>query len=118
MTEQKSLRMGLSAFDLKLMAMVFMLCDHMWATIIHGHDWLTCIGRLAFPIFAFLIAEGYAHTHDARAYRRRMLLWALIAVVAIVALLLAFPEPAAQLADLLRETAAASAVPVETISIP
>jgi len=81
MTEQKSLRMGLSAFDLKLMAMVFMLCDHMWATIIHGHDWLTCIGRLAFPIFAFLIAEGYAHTHDARAYRRRMLLWALISEI-------------------------------------
>ena len=81
MTEQKSLRMGLSAFDLKLMAMVFMLCDHMWATIIHGHDWLACIGRLAFPIFAFQIAEGYAHTRDAKAYRRRLLLWALISEI-------------------------------------
>jgi len=50
--------------QLKILAMVFMLCDHMWATVIHGNDWLTCVGRLAFPIFAFQIAEGYAHTRD------------------------------------------------------
>lgn len=69
---------GFTSLDLKLMAMAFMLCDHMWATVIHGNDWLTCIGRLAFPIFAFQIAEGYAHTGDPKAYRRRMLIWALI----------------------------------------
>ena len=78
MIEKKTLRFGLSAFDLKLLAMAFMLCDHLWATIVHGNDWLTCVGRLAFPIFAFQIAEGYAQTHDVTAYRRRLLLWALI----------------------------------------
>ena len=72
---------GINALQLKILAMVFMLCDHMWATIIHGNDWLTCVGRLAFPIFAFQIAEGYAHTRDPKAYRRRMLLWALISEI-------------------------------------
>lgn len=72
---------GINALQLKILAMVFMLCDHMWATIIHGNDWLTCVGRLAFPIFAFQIAEGYAHTHDAKAYRRRLLIWALISEI-------------------------------------
>ena len=58
--------------------MVFMLCDHLWGTIVSGNDWLTCVGRLAFPIFAFQIVEGYAHTHDVKEYRRRLLLWAVI----------------------------------------
>ena len=69
---------GLNALQLKIMAMVFMLMDHAWATLPVQGDWLTCVGRLAFPIFAFQIAEGYAHTRDVKAYRRRLLLWALI----------------------------------------
>ncbi len=72
---------GINALQLKILAMVFMLCDHMWATVIHGNDWLTCVGRLAFPIFAFQIAEGYAHTRDPKAYRRRLLVWALISEI-------------------------------------
>ena len=72
---------GLSGFDLKLLAMLLMLCDHMWATIVPGNDWLTCIGRLAFPIFAFQIAEGWAYTHDRKEYRRRVLKWALISEI-------------------------------------
>ena len=78
MTQKKNRGFGLSAFDLKLMAMAFMLCDHMWATIIPGNNWMTCVGRLAFPIFAFQFAEGYAHTRDVKDYRRRVLLWAVI----------------------------------------
>ena len=72
---------GLSGFDLKLLAMLLMLCDHLWATIVSGNDWLTCVGRLAFPIFAFQIAEGWAHTSDRRNYRRRVLIWALISEI-------------------------------------
>ena len=72
---------GLSGFDLKLLAMLLMLCDHLWATIVHGNDWLTCVGRLAFPIFAFQIAEGWAHTTNRKEYRRRVLVWALISEI-------------------------------------
>ena len=54
----------LNALDLKLLAMALMFCDHLWATLLPGQQWLTNLGRLAFPIFAFQIVEGYFCTHD------------------------------------------------------
>lgn len=71
----------INALTLKILAMVFMLLDHMWATIIPGAPWMTCIGRLAFPIFAFQIAEGYFHTRDFNNYMVRMLIFALISEI-------------------------------------
>ena len=66
-------------------------------------------------VICFLI---FAKNPSKKSFALALLLWALIGIAVVVALLLAFPEPAAQLADLLRETAAASAAPVEAISIP
>ena len=71
----------LTSAVLHILAMAFMLCDHMWATVIPGSDWLTCVGRLAFPIFAFMIVEGYFHTRNFRKYLLRMLLFAVIAEI-------------------------------------
>lgn len=68
----------LNAAQLKLIAMACMLLDHMWATVIPGNLWMTCVGRIAFPIFAFQVAEGYAHTRIFKRYLLRMLLFALI----------------------------------------
>ena len=53
---------------LHILAMAFMLCDHLWGTVIPGNEWLTCIGRISFPIFAFMIVEGYFHTKNIKKY--------------------------------------------------
>ena len=68
----------LNSLHLKLLAMVTMLIDHMGATLFPYALWMRCVGRLAFPIFCFLIAEGCAHTHDKKRYAARLLGFAVL----------------------------------------
>ena len=70
-----------TSFTLHILAMIFMLCDHLWGTIVPGNDWLTCIGRISFPIFAFMIVEGYFHTKSVKKYVLRLLIFALISEI-------------------------------------
>lgn len=78
---ESRLRIETSSMSLHIMAMVSMLCDHLWGTIIPGNDWLTCIGRISFPIFAFMIVEGYFHTSNLRKYMGRLLLFAVLSEI-------------------------------------
>ena len=72
---------NISSAGLHLLAMFFMLLDHLWATVVPGNGWMTCLGRLAFPIFAFLIAEGYYHTKNPKKYMMRLLLCAVVSEI-------------------------------------
>lgn len=42
---------------------------------------MRCVGRIAFPVFAFLIAEGFAYTHNRKRYFTRLLVFAVISEV-------------------------------------
>ena len=72
---------GLSGFDLKCIAVFSMLTDHISAYLFPSEEWMRYVGRLAFPIFGFLIVEGFWHTRDIKRYMGRLLVFALISEV-------------------------------------
>ena len=57
-------KFGLTNNQLKIIAMVSMLFDHIGKELLPQYTVLQIIGRLAFPIFAFMIAEGCFYTKN------------------------------------------------------
>lgn len=86
---------GISGSTLKLIAIVTMLIDHIgaaifWRLLVSGeqspviyqtYTAMRTIGRIAFPIFCFLLVEGYEHTRDKRKYAMRMFAFALVSEI-------------------------------------
>ena len=58
----------LSGNALKLIAAAAMVIDHAALMFFPGNDFLRILGRLAFPIFAFMIAEGSKYTRNKARY--------------------------------------------------
>lgn len=54
----------LSAFWLKILACLFMLVDHMGLLLFPQALWMRYVGRLAYPLFAYFIAEGCRYTRN------------------------------------------------------
>ncbi|MEG2123381.1 MAG: TraX family protein [Clostridium sp.] len=86
---------GFTGTTLKLIAMTIMLIDHMGTALIqkgvmstdYNESWymvailMRLVGRLAFPIFAFLLVEGFLHTHDVKRYFLNLAVFAVISEV-------------------------------------
>lgn len=75
----------MSAFVLKLIAVVSMLIDHAAYSLFlagvftgKGYVYMRAVGRIAFPIFAYMIVNGFVKTHDVRRYFSRLALFAVI----------------------------------------
>lgn len=66
---------------LKFLAMLTMLIDHIGYLFFPSQIWLRIIGRLSFPIFAFLISRGYRYTSDKRKYAVRLFIFGIISQI-------------------------------------
>lgn len=99
-------KFGLSGSALKWMAILIMAVDHVgagllepyvmnawggsplgdtflgsWNEILAVDQVIRYIGRPAFPIFCFLLVQGFLHTHDVKKYALRLGLFALISEI-------------------------------------
>lgn len=94
-------KFGISGSTLKIIAIVTMLIDHTGATFVRAlarqpyitanpdtlklvneiYNLMRDIGRIAFPIFCFLLVEGFIHTHDVKKYASRLFIFALISEI-------------------------------------
>ena len=59
---------GLNNNQLKIIAMITMLIDHIGVAFFPSIKILRCIGRIAFPIYAYMIAEGCRYTKNRKKY--------------------------------------------------
>ena len=73
------MRSGPSRETLRCVAAGTMFIDHIGVALFPGVLWLRCVGRLAFPMFAFFLAEGVRLTHSRKRYLQRLVLFALLA---------------------------------------
>jgi hypothetical protein len=71
----------MSISHLKLLAIVTMVIDHVGLFFFPEAGFLRIIGRLAFPIFGWLIANGAYYTRDIKKYMGRLLLLAVVSQV-------------------------------------
>ena len=59
---------------LKLIALFFMLIDHLGAVVFTGIPELRILGRIAFPIYCWCMVVGFCYTHSVPKYLGRILL--------------------------------------------
>ena len=75
----------LSGSALKIIAVLSMVTDHCAYYLLDessvAYELMRCFGRIAFPVFAFLVAEGFAHTRNRMRYFLSLLLFAAISEV-------------------------------------
>ncbi len=81
MTAAKTSSFGISLFTLKLIAMTTMVIDHVGVLFFPDLIVLRCIGRLTFPIYCFLIVNGFLHTRNQRGYLFRLILFAFLSQI-------------------------------------
>lgn len=87
------MKSGLDAYKLKLIALLFMILDH-----VHTHlwfygsmpQWLSLVTRFVSPLFLYLMIEGFYHTRSRKKYLLRLSVAALIMLAGNVAINLYF----------------------------
>lgn len=68
----------MSSFVLKIIAAVTMFIDHAGLLLFPELKFMRIIGRLAFPLYAYCIAEGFRYTKNRKLYFLRVFLLGLV----------------------------------------
>ena len=69
----------MNIFSIKLIACITMVFDHIKYGLPVTENFVTTyLGRISFPLFAFLITEGYVHTSNLKKYYQRLLIFGII----------------------------------------
>lgn len=72
----------MSVFIIKIVAVICMVFDHIrYIDVSLDTDLTKILGRVAFPLFAFLISEGCIHTKDIKKYMKRLGIFAIISQI-------------------------------------
>ncbi|MCI9078961.1 MAG: hypothetical protein HFH68_08565 [Lachnospiraceae bacterium] len=72
---------------LKITAMLSMLCDHIAFVLIPAAGYpslyyiMRAVGRIAFPLFCFMLVEGFIYTHNREKYIIRLTIFAVISEI-------------------------------------
>ena len=66
---------------LKWIAVLTMVIDHVGAILFPDQIWMRVIGRVAFPIYSYCLAEGFRYTSDYRRYLGRLALFAILSEI-------------------------------------
>src|SRR5258706_14601073 len=74
----------MSSFQIKLLAIIFMLIDHIGLYFFPQIILLRAIGRLSFPLFAWLIASGAIHTSSINFYLKRLFIFGCISQIPFI----------------------------------
>ena len=82
----------MTSFVLKIIALITMFIDHLGYAIYGKFSYLNYIGRIAFPIFAFQISEGFVHTKNIKKYFIRLLVFAIISQLPFMLFLSTFSK--------------------------
>ena len=92
---QYSTSASFSSYVLKYIALVTMTIDHIAAVLLPRGTLLYTsmrgIGRIAFPLYCFLLVEGYLHTSNRKAYFTRLVLFSLLSEIPFDMALFHFP---------------------------
>ena len=72
----------MSIFVLKTIACITMFLDHIkYANPIFNNSITIYLGRISFPLYAFMIVEGYFHTSDIKKYYKRLIILAIVSQI-------------------------------------
>lgn len=76
--EKKMINFKMNSFAIKILGCIFMAIDHIGVILFPKYIGFRVIGRLSFPLFAWMISMGYVYSRNVKKYLSRLLIFAIV----------------------------------------